>query len=173
MEFDIKLTAASEKILSTLATAGKIDLRPTLKVIGIGYRKEVEAIFNKQQSRGEGLKWPQLSDNPPGEGYASWKQKHYPGKPLLVRTGTLKDSMTQQGSPGNISIITKTSAVFGSSIFYGIYHDSGESRNSNLPRRNFSEPSEGRRKIWEQQLTKDIIHNFEVNNISVKGDIIQ
>ena len=173
MEFDIKLTPESQKKLNDLAKSGKIDLRPTLKIIGIGYRKEVQSIFEKQQPRGEDLRWPQLSDNPPGAGYATWKQKNFPGKPLLVRTGTLKDSMTQQGSPGNISIISKTGAVFGSSIFYGIYHDSGESRTSNLPRRNFSEPSEGRRKIWEQQLTKDIIHNFEANGINVQGDIIQ
>jgi phage gpG-like protein len=167
MDFDIRLTPESQKILENLARAGKIDLRPTLNIIGKGYRKEVAMIFGHQQPRGDGMKWPQLSEK-----YAEWKEKHFPGKPLLVRTGTLRSSMTEENAQGGINLIGKSSAVFGSSIRYGVYHDSNEPRKSNLPRRNFSEPSERRLKIWEQQLRDDIVHNFEVNGIQVKGDVI-
>lgn len=109
-DFDIKLKPESQKIINSLAKAGRIDLRPTLNIISIGYRKEVKAIFGKQQPRNEGLRWQPLSDNPEGKGYASWKARKYPGAPLLVRTGALKDSMTQEGANGNISIISKTGA---------------------------------------------------------------
>ncbi len=139
-EFDIRLTPESEKAITALARAGKIDLRPTLKVIGIGYRKEVGLIFSRKQSRGDGLTWPPLSDNPPGRGYATRKAIQFPGAPLLVRTGLLKESMIQEGAPYNITIISKTGAVFGSSLYYGIYHDSLSSRSGRLPQRNFSEP---------------------------------
>ncbi len=166
MNFDIKLTDESQKIIENLAKAGKIDLRPTLNVIGIGYRKEVNLIFDKQQPRAEGLRWKPLS-----EAYAIQKAKDFPGAPILVRYGTLKESMTIKGAKGNISIISKTSATFGTSVPYGIYHDSDKPRNSNLPRRNFSEPSDRRRAIWVEQVRKDIIHNFEVNGINVEGDI--
>lgn len=173
MNVDIKLTDESKKIIDGLVKAGKIDLRPTLNVIGIGYRKEVQQIFGKKQARGEGFKWPQLSDNPPGKGYATWKAKKYPGKSLLVRTGLLVNSMITKGADGNITIIGKTGATFGSSVPYGIYHDSLEARSGNLPERNFSEPSQGRMNIWLQQITKDIRHNFEVNGIKFEGAIIQ
>ncbi len=170
--FDIQLTEESKKKIESLVKASKFDLRPTLRVIGIGYRKEVQMIFEHQQSRGNGLTWAPLSDKPPGRGYASRKALQYPGAPLLVRTGLLKGSMIQEGASGNISVISKTGAVFGSSISYGIYHDSDEARSSNLPRRNFSEPSDKRRDIWIEQITKDIQHNFEVNGIQVNGDIV-
>lgn len=171
--FDIKLTPESQKIIDNLAKAGKIDLRPTLNVIGIGYRKEVGAIFGKKQARGEGDKWAPLSDNPEGNGYASFKARKYPGAPLLVRTGTLRSSMTEEGASGNITLISKASATFGTSISYGIYHDSDEPRKSNLPRRNFSTPSERRMQIWLQQIEKDIVHNFEREGINVQGSIFE
>ena len=166
-KFDIRLTPESKRKINALAKAGKIDLRPTLSVIGIGYRKEVRAIFDKQQPRGEGQRWDPLSEQ-----YAKWKEKHFPGRPLLVRTGALRDSMTIQGATGNITIISKTSATFGSLLSYGIYHDSDEPRTSNLPRRNFSDPSDRRMEIWDAQIEKEIIKNFEKQGIQVTGKVV-
>lgn len=172
-KFDIKLTPASQRLINRLKDAGKIDLRPTLNTIGTSYRKEVKMIFEKKQSRGEVMKWAPLSDNPEGKGYATWKARHYPGKPILVRTGALKKSMITKGAEGNITAIGKTQAIFGTSIPYGIYHDSDKPRRSKLPRRNFSEPSERRLKIFKDLIEKDIRHNFEVNGIKVEGSILQ
>lgn len=165
MKLKIELTPESRKLVQDLAQAGKVDLRPTMNIIGIGYRKEVGAIFNKQQPRGEGQRWPQLSDR-----YRAWKERRYPGKGILERTGALKKSMIEQGAPGNISIIGKASGTFGTTINYGIYHDKGGKR---IPIRNFSEPSDRRRQIWLDQIEKDIRHNFEKNGISVDGAILR
>lgn len=166
--FDIKIDPKSQKLIDNLAAAGQIDLRPTMDVIGIGYRKEVELIFEHQQPRNEDFQWAPLSVK-----YAAWKAIHYPGQPILVRTGALKASMTQLGAPGNITIITKTGAVFGSSISYGIYHDSDQPR-SRLPRRNFSTPSDNRITIWQNQLQDAIVHNFQQNGIEVEeGSLFQ
>lgn len=161
----IKLTSESKRIIEKLAKSGNIDLRPSMKVVGIGYRKEVKAIFSKQQPRAEGMKWPQLNEK-----YAEWKERNYPGQPLLVRTGALKSSMTEQGASGNITVISKIGAVFGSSVSYGIYHDKGGSK---IPKRNFSEVSERRKQIWINQIGKNIVHNFEQNGIQVEGAIFQ
>ncbi len=163
MSFDIKLTKGSQKKIDSLSKAGKVDFRPTFKVIGTGYRKEVKMIFNHQQPRNEGMRWQPLSSK-----YAEWKEKRYPGQPLLVRTGDLKDSMISKGARGNITAISKGGAIFGSSISYGIYHDKGGQK---IPKRNFSEPSDRRRQIWVDQIEKDIIYNFERNGIDVKGSI--
>ncbi len=165
--FNIRLKPESQKIIEGLAAAGKIDLRPVLNVIGVGYRKEVALIFSHQQERNEGLKWAPLSEQ-----YAQWKEKHFPGQPILVRTGTLRSSMTELGAEGNITIISKTGAVFGSSISYGIYHDADGPRSGRLPRRNFSEPSEARRNIWIGQIEKSIINNFEKQGVTVKGSVL-
>lgn len=167
-DFSIKLTDDAQAKVDGLAKAGLIDLRPVLSVIGIGYRKEVALIFAHQQPRETGDRWPQLS-----EPYATYKEEKYPGKGILVRTGDLLASMTIEGAPGNISIIGKTGAIFGTSISYGIYHDSDEERKTgkgSLPQRNFSEPSDARLQIWLGQIRDSIVHNFEVNNIEVDED---
>jgi hypothetical protein len=168
MNFDIKLTPESQKKVDALARAGKIDLRPTLNVVGKGYRKEVEMIFAHQQPRGKGDRWPQLSPE-----YAEAKKKRWGDQPILVASGSLLASMVAEGAPGNISIIGKNGAIFGTSISYGIYHDSQKNpERKRPPMRNFSEPSEKRRLIWVEQLRKDIQHNFEKNGISVNGEVI-
>lgn len=165
-KFDIKLTPASQRLIDRLAKAGQIDLRPTMEVVGIGYRKEVQMIFSRQQPRGEDMRWASLSEK-----YAAWKAVHYPGQPILVRTGALRQSMTTKGAEGNITAISKTSAIFGTSIRYGIYHDSDKPRKGNLPRRNFSEPSERRIQIWQGQIEKDIRSDLEKQGIKVEGSL--
>lgn len=164
MKFSIELTPESRKVVAGLAKAGKIDLRAVMNVIGIGYRKEVLGIFNKQQPRGEGQRWPQLSDK-----YKAWKEKHFPGAPILVRTGALRASMTELGVSGNISIIDKVSGIFGTTIPYGIYHNEGGQK---VPRRNFSEPSDRRAKIWIDQIERALRNNFEKNGVEVSGAVI-
>ena len=66
----LKLTKKSQKLLEKFVKAGKIDLRPTFKVISIGYRKEVDQIFDRQQPRKMGLRWAALSEK-----YAEQKEK--------------------------------------------------------------------------------------------------
>lgn len=180
-KFDIRLTKEAARLVDALARLGKIDMRPTLNVIGTGYLKEVKSIFDKQQPRGKGDRWAPLSVQ-----YAKWKQKHFPDQPILVRTGALKDSMTMKGALGNIFLIGKTSGTFGTSIPYGIFHDSDFPRRAKLPRRdfsepiqrklprrNFSDPSDRRINIWKQQIVKDLIHNFTREGVKVEGDILE
>lgn len=166
----IQLTPESQLKVDGLIASGDLDLRPTLAVIGIGYRKEVALIFDHQQQRDSGLRWPQLSDNPPGKGYKTWKDRHYPDVGILVRTGTLLASMTEEGAEGNITVISRFGATFGTSISYGIYHDSEGPRNGRLPMRNFSDPSDARQEIWAEQIRDSIIHNFNVHGIQVDPD---
>ncbi len=166
----IQLTKASKILLNRLAKAGKIDMRPVFKIIGIGYRKEVGQIFSKKQPRQAGSRWPQLS-----EPYGTRKEVLFPGNPLLVRTGRLRLSMTIKGHPDNITLIGKNQAVFGSTVPYAGAHDegtskAGRSRNVKIPKRNFSEPSDRRTQIWKGQITKGIRRSFEKEGIDVTGD---
>jgi phage gpG-like protein len=164
----IELTAESKRTLARLAKMGAVDLRPVMHTVGIGYRKEVKMIFDHQQPREPGLRWPPLS-----EPYATWKEKHFPGTEILFRTGVLKKSMTTIGAPGNITLIGKTEAVFGTSIPYGVYHDNRIDPRRKMPLRNFSEPGPRRRKIIMGQIEEDLIRVFRLNGIQVEGRIFK
>ncbi len=56
--------------------------------------------------------------------------------PLLVRTGALAASLLGPSNSGSISKITKLSLSFGTSIKYGIYHQSDDARKK-IPLRKF------------------------------------
>ena len=162
----IKLTPESARLIKKLSKASKLDMRPVMNVVGIGYRKEVKAIFEKKQPRQTGLRWAELSEK-----YGTWKEVHFPGQPLLVRSGDLKRSMTELGATGNITLIGAASGIFGSRIPYGPVHDEG-SKDGTTPKRNFSEPSERRAEIWRGQISRDIASQFEREGIQVKGEIL-
>jgi hypothetical protein len=50
----------------------------------------------RTQGKQTGPRWPKLSPK-----YAAWKRKHFPGRPILVRTGALRDALVK-GGPGSI-----------------------------------------------------------------------
>ncbi len=56
--------------------------------------------------------------------------------PLLVRTGALAASVLGPGNPGSIARIEKLSMEFGTSIPYGVYHQSDDPRKK-IPLRKF------------------------------------
>jgi len=56
--------------------------------------------------------------------------------PLLVASGKLAASITKPNAPGSINIITPLSMVLGTSVSYGIYHQSDEPRHK-MPLRKF------------------------------------
>ena len=60
--------------------------------------------------------------------YAERKRKEVGSKPILQRTGTLLRSLTEPKARGSITRINDMDAEFGSSIFYGIFHQLGTAR---------------------------------------------
>lgn len=84
----------------------------------------------KEQFRGQGVgrsgAWQPLS-----EAYRRWKEKKFPGAPILVQTGATLAALTTN-SPHSILIPTATELTFGVALPYPIYHQRGGKR---LPRR--------------------------------------
>jgi phage gpG-like protein len=75
-----------------------------------------------QEGANDGLpRWAELSDNPPGKGYRSWKAKHYPGAPILTLTGSLARSF-QAGGTGNVTNIGPMHLEVGSVLRVGKYN---------------------------------------------------
>ncbi len=118
------------------------DLRPFWRdVFAPKYFAMVQDLFaTGGRARGGGGKfksgaWAQLSPR-----YRVWKQEHYPSRPLLVREGTMRESVNWHGSglgPGGIFEATPSYAVFGTSVPYAKYHQYGT---KNMPQRSFLPP---------------------------------
>lgn len=79
---------------------------------------ELGAITERQfDTRGRG-QWAPLSSR-----YARWKATHYPGRPLLVRTGRLRDEVT--GQHGKAWIVSRNQITLRPSVRYWRYHQTG------------------------------------------------
>jgi phage gpG-like protein len=74
-----------------------------------------------------GASWAALSP-----AYAVWKQAHYPGAGILVRSGALKASLTDSAAADAIFNPGPTTLEIGTSVPYAMYHQVGTSR---LPQR--------------------------------------
>lgn len=99
---------------------GKVkDLRKAWKKIGEDFRKTEERVFNGQGYYGSRPGWTPLTPK-----YREWKDKHYPGKPILQQTGALKSSLTKKGA-GHIEIIRRTSITLGSNDPKFKWHQKG------------------------------------------------
>jgi phage gpG-like protein len=108
---------------------GVADYRPIWPVIEDDFYALEKDQFKTEGAEG-GERWKELS-----EGYAYWKEKEYPGKPILERTGDLKKSLTSPNDPNTVRIEERKTLTLGTRIPYAIYHQSIEPRTSNLPRR--------------------------------------
>jgi phage gpG-like protein len=109
------------------------DLRIPFGQILRDFYKSEQAIF-KLKSPG---KYPDYVDGDKSK-YAARKQiKRGFRYPLLVDSGRLAASMLGPNNPGSISKITKLSLTFGTSVSYGIYHQSDKARKTRLPQRKF------------------------------------
>lgn len=118
------------KFKKALQEAAKVstDFRIPFGLILADFYKSQQSIFSL---KGAG-KYPPISEK-----YGERKQKLVGFRyPLLVRSGALAASTLGPNNKGSVSKITNLSLVFGTSIKYGIYHQSDEAR-SKIPLRKF------------------------------------
>lgn len=110
------------------------DLRPFWRdVFAPKYFGMVQDLFaTGGRSRGDGGRfaggaWARLSPK-----YRVWKQIHYPGQPILVREGDLRESVRWSGNAGSGALgvggifqAERSFVVAGTSIPYGVFHKHG------------------------------------------------
>lgn len=106
------------------------DLRVPFGLILRDFYKSQQAIF-KLTGPGKYPPFKGVKDPETGmtQYQASKKKKVGFDYPLLVRSGRLSSSLLGPSNPGSVSKITKLSLIFGTSVPYGIYHQ------SDLPRK--------------------------------------
>jgi len=115
------------------------DLTPFWRdVLAPKYFQTVQALFaTGGRAQGPGGKfvggaWAALSPK-----YKVWKQQHFPGQPILVRTGALRQSLTWQGGqlgPGGVFTPMPGWVVLGTSVPWARFHQHGTKR---MPARPF------------------------------------
>jgi phage gpG-like protein len=104
------------------------------------------------EGRGEHGKWAQLSP-----AYAAWKEKKYPGKKLLERTGKMKDDLLNEDNKG---IVTPRTLEYGTGAFYAIFHQTGTKR---MPARRIFDPERDDERGSLKQLIRSAVA-FGVSN---------
>lgn len=96
------------------------DWRPAFEQIHANY---VQVTRRNFKSQGYPHRFKALSP-----AYRAWKQKHFPGKPILQRSGGLMDSMLGRGQSTRqhtVKDIKKLSAEFGTTLAYALAHQDG------------------------------------------------
>jgi len=137
------------------------DLRPAWLVI----RNDLRNVVWKQQFETEGgyagSGWEPLSDK-----YAAWKEKHYPGKPILQLTGQLKKSFTEdfRGSNGGYyQLLAPSFMEVGSDLKVGKYnlgllHQTGT---ENMPARKVVELTSREHKLYPEIIVEYIYKSMD------------
>lgn len=97
------------------------DLSDLWELMARDLEATVADAFRTEGSSG-GSKWAPLS-----EAYREQKARAYPGRGILERTRALMRSF-ERGGAGNVLRIAPRALVWGSSVDYGRYHQSGTSR---------------------------------------------
>lgn len=124
--YEIENDAAFKK---QVADAARLvgDLRVAFTLIAKDWRKSNRSQFILKNSG----QYPVLSDR-----YSTRKRRDVGNKPILVRTGRLRDSLTGKKTSDSIQESTKTSLTMGTTVKYGIYHQSDRARRV-IPLRKF------------------------------------
>src|ERR1035438_1483669 len=106
---------------------GLSDYSPIWPIIEDDFYAQEKSQFKSEGKEG-GAGWQPLSGDT-GErdekgkmvhsyGYAQWKEAHYPGKPILERTGDLMRSLTEPNDPNAVRIEERKTLTLGTRIPY-------------------------------------------------------
>lgn len=98
------------------------DFRPAFEKMAEDFWKSEQERFD---SAGPG--WKPLSPK-----YALWKAKHFPGAPIMQRTGSLKASLTGQAED-TIFDVYPTHMELGTQSDHAMFHQTGSIRVANHP----------------------------------------
>lgn len=131
------------------------DFRDAWEPMAEDFRSSEAEIFAE-----EGPGWAPLAP-----AYGKWKAKHYPGMPILVRSGALEVSLTQADSDGNINEIYPLEMMLGTDLkvpggkyTLGMLHQTGTRPHKRSPNGMPARPPviirPGLQEQWHRRLAK-------------------
>ena len=110
---------------------------------------EIDQFHTEGRSGGTFGRWKRLSPK-----YKAWKDKNFPGRKILERTGRLKTSLIGGRGEGFVYRPSKLGLTIGSNVPYAGYHQTGTSRG--LPKRKPIDLTEKQKIRW-MKLTQEYI----------------
>lgn len=147
LEFEFFGEVQVNRTLERVALAAE-DARPAWEAIANRFVAVERRHFRAEGGdKGSTGKWAPLSPR-----YAAWKARHYPGKPILERSGELLRSLTVR--PLDVEVILPDRMVIGSAVAHGRYHQAG---GPNLPRRRPVDLPDAERREWVKVLQRFLI----------------
>lgn len=113
------------------------DLSEPLADIGDKLLQAVGDQFATEGAHGLGRRWQPLS-----QAYAAWKEQHYPGRPILVRTGDMRSAALSKGALS----VSPRRLTYEVDSEYAIYHQEGRG----VPQRKIVALSNADRRDWDR-----------------------
>lgn len=104
-----------------------------------------------------GTTWPALSLD-----YARWKQKKFPGKPMLVRSGRLVNSLINKTEDTVDPNNTGNRIIYGTKVPYAAIHQMG---GGHIPTRKFLQITKTQQSFWRKLIK---VYYTELANNEVK-----
>lgn len=124
-----RLAVAFERAGAELAEVGKYVFPLLVPVLEAAERQQFDS-----EGGGQTGSWAPLSEQ-----YAAWKEKNFPGRKILDRTGTLREALTNGTSVFARREMSADNFVFGTSgVPYATFHQLGTVRMPARPEVDFS-----------------------------------
>lgn len=143
--FDFYGDAQVDRTLLALS-AHAADARPAWNALADRFVRAERAQFGSEGAYASGV-WAPLSPR-----YKARKEREYPGRPILERTGRLVGSLTRR--PLDVEVITASTMRIGTSVPYAKFHQRGTDI---MPRRRPVELPESERREWVRLIQRFII----------------
>jgi phage gpG-like protein len=134
---------------------GVRDLSPAWNDIAKDFHDVEAKQFESEGSSGSGG-WRPLSPR-----YAAWKARHYPSRGILVRTGTLRGSLTGKNE-GYIERKAPLELTLGTAVSYAAAHQRGTRR---MPRRPIIELNEGDKRRWSKFVQATLVQRAKESGL--------
>lgn len=132
------------------------DFRPLWPRLAEVFHEQEQVQFTALGAGPSG-EWTPLSSR-----YASWKSRHYPGQPTLVRTGKLRSSLLADSADSILDMSQQARMRIGTSVPYALFHQLGGGR---LPRRKVVDLTARQNlafaKEFQKYVNKDALKGFD------------
>lgn len=144
--FEVMGDAQILRSFSRLADEVK-DWTPAWGMIRDDFKEIEQRQFDTQGHYGSGG-WKVLSKK-----YERWKEKHYPGRGIMVRTGVLRESLI--GGDQFVYRPEPLQMTIGTQVPYAVYHQKG---GPVMPKRPLIELTKADKKRWSKLMGSYLIH---------------
>lgn len=140
------------RIFENIAKKGT-EFKTIFEKIADEFYESQEKVFGAEGAFEGRARWAELSPR-----YRAWKEKNYPGMPILQLTGKMKSSLVGSGAEGSVYEVSNKELTVGTNVPYAIFHQRGTRR---MPQRKIIEVTDRQKLRWVH-----IVHYFMMANVS-------